>query len=641
MTRGFLSTLAGVLLLTALLLATVIGLWQSDRMERRQLKMDQRLNAIEKQLEEGTRMGPSSGTGRTGGIFGVPTPPEVTAALQDPANLLDADPVSILPPEAQQRGTLFLHQGSNPKGFNLLAETGADVSELHEFISSPLIRRQRSNPSKWDPEFAYSMVTPDDGLTYIFKLREDFYWQKPLVDDPEAFAWLDGEHKVTAHDVKFSLDMVMNDQVTGSTGLRSYFEKLESYRVIDDYTFEIKFTEKEFAQRTVALPSLLPMPEFLYAYDQFGERFDKEIIGQKFQDHWYKLGIGCGPYQMTDYESGVKIVLKRHPKYPLGGNAFDEVVYRILPDQNAPPRMLRTKELHLAYLQPGQYRTEVLNGDDSSPFKNGELEAGEWWTHSFFYIGWNLRKPLFKEKKVRQALSHAFNGDKMLDEVFLGLGARSTGPIPTFLPFYDKTVPGYPFDLDRAAALLDEAGWTDSNDDGIRDKVIDGESKEFVFDLVVYGSSDEYTTLGSIFSEDLAQIGVKMTVKAMEWSLLLKKIGDREFDAVTLAWVSGPDVDFNQIWHSSQADTPKSSNHVGFKNAEADALIAEMHTTFDFRERVKLSHRFHQLIHEEAPYTFFYTRKRPGYWQPQLDNVQFAKVRPYRNHKTWHLAPAN
>ena len=641
MTRSFLFSLLTLVVLVVLLLVTSINVWQLNRTERRLIEMERRVVEIDRALENGTFATSSGSTGPTGGIFGVPHSAEMTAALQDPANLLELDPVPTLPPEARQGGTLYLSMGSNPKGFNLLAESGADVSELYEYVSSPLIHRQRSNPSKWMPELAYSMVTPDEGLTYIFKLRDDFVWQKPIVDDPEAFAWLEGEHKVTAHDVEFMLDMVMNDQVTGSAPLRSYFEQLESYRAVDDYTFEIKFTGREYSQRSVALPSLMPLPEFLYAYDQFGERYEEEIIGQKFQNHWYKLAIGCGPYQMTDFESGVKIVLKRNPAYPLGGNAFDQIIYRILPDQNAPPRMLRTKELHLASLQPGQYRTEVLNGEPDSPFLNGELESGEWWTHSYFYIGWNMRKPLFRDKRVRQAMSHAFAGDKMLEEVFLNLGERSTGPMPTFLPYYDKTIPGYAFDLEKASALLDEAGWTDSNGDGIRDKVVDGQSVEFVFDLVVYGSSDEYTTLGSIFSEDLAQIGVKMNVKPMEWSLLLKKVNDRDFDAVTLAWVSSPDVDFNQIWHSSQADTPKSSNHVGFKSEEADAIIEEMKTAFDFRKRVDLAHRFHALIHEEQPYTFFYTRKRTGYWQKSLKNVQFAKTRPYKNHEPWYLAPAN
>ena len=642
MKRGFLSSIAGIALVTILLVVTVINVWQMNRTEKRLIAVSERLEAIESNIESGALSAPAADSPRrTGGIWGAPEPDYVVAALQDPANQLERDTVPWLPGDAKPGGTLFLHFGSDPKGFNVLAENGSDVTEVHEFVTPRLIRRHKADTSKWGPEFAYSMTTPDDGHTWVFKLREDFWWQSPLVDYAGGgFDWLKGDHKVTAHDVVFMMDMCMNAQVTGCAPLRSYYEEMEYYKAVDDYTFEIKFGKKLFSQKDIAIPSLLAYPEFLYAFDETGERYDDAIIGQKFQDHWYKLAIGCGPYQMTDYESGVKIVLERNPRYPLGGNAFDEVVYLILSDQNQPPRKLRTKELHLAYLQPGQYRTEVLDGAPDSPFKNGDLTPGQWWEHSWFYIGWNLRKPMFQDKRVRRALTHAFDADRLLSEVFMNLGARTTGPMPTFLPFYNHEVPSVAFDLDAAAALLDEAGWTDSDGDGLRDKEIDGERVKFEFNLTVYGSSNEYRTAGTIFKEDLSQIGVRMNVLPKEWSLLLKEVQDREFDAVTLAWVGGPDVSgFNQIWHSKQVDVPKSSNHVGFANAEADAIIEELEVTFDHAKRVELANRFHELLAEEQPYTFFFTRKRPGFWQPELSNVKFALVRPYRNHKAWHLAP--
>ena len=645
MTKGFLSSIAGIALVTVLLVLTVVSLWQRDRTEHRLIQLIDRLEEIESQIDSGALSGSSAAaTRRSGGIWGVPEPEYVTMALQDPANLLERDPVPWVPDNAEAGGTLYLHFGSNPKGFNPLAENGSDVTEVHEFVSPSLIKRHKTETAKWGPEVAYSMVSPD-GLTYTFKLREDFWWQAPVVDySTGEYDWLKGDHKVTAHDVVFMMDMCMNAQVTGCAPLRSYYDEMEYYKAIDDYTFEIKFTTKLYSQRDIAVPSLTPLPEFLYAFDETGQRFDPEIIGQKFQDHWYKLALGSGPYQMTDFEAGVKIVLERNPRYPLGGNAFDKVIYLILSDQNHPPRKLRTGELHLAYLQPGQYRTEVIDGPPDSPFKDGTLTGGDWWEHSWFYIGWNMRKPMFADKRVRQAMSYAFNAERQLSEVFMGLGELTTGPMPTFMPHYDRSVEGYPFDLDKARALLDEAGWTDSDEDGLRDKDLDGngEREPLEFDLTVYGSSNEFRTLGTLFKEDLAQLGVKMNVRPMEWSNLLKEVQDREFDAVTLAWVGGPDISgFNQIWHSEQADVPRSSNHVGFKNAEADAIIDELEVTFDHAQRVELGHRFHQLLNEEQPYTFFYTRKRPGFWQPELSSVKFALVRPYRNHKAWYLSRPN
>jgi ABC-type transport system substrate-binding protein len=644
MTRGFLSSMVGIALLLALLLVTAVNVWQTERVERRQLDLLRRVEALEQ--GGGDDAGLQSGRAArqpSGGVFGVPEPDYVTQALLDPLNLLDRDEDPWLPAQATGGGTLYLHLGSDPKGFNYLIENGADTTEVQEFNHlQGLIHRHKKDTTKWGPEYAYSMVSPDDGLTYTFRFRQDFYWHEPAVDWASGrYGWLKGEHRVTAQDVVFFMDMLMNPQVTNAAPLRSYFGDLESYRAIDDFTFEIKFKARKYGQRSVALPSIIPLPKFLYGHDEDGSPFDPEILGQKYQDHWYNpKGLGCGPYKFVRFEPGVVLELERDPRWPLGGNAFDRVVYVILKDQNQPPRKLRTGELHLAYLQPGQFRTEFLEGTPDSPFKNGNLEQGEWWEHSWFYIGWNQRKPFFKEKAVRHAMSHAFNGPMLLHDVFMDLGEITTGPMPSFLPFYDKSLPPWPYDLKKAAALLDGAGWLDSNGDGIRDKELDGKRVEFAFDLLIYGTSDEYRTLGNIYKEDLAKIGVKMTVKPLEWSTHLKAVEDGEFDATTLAWVGNPDVDFRQIWHSSEADQPKSSNRIGFKNAEADRIIEALELAFDNDERIRLSHEFHRLLYEEQPYTFFFTRKRPAFWQKQLENVWFALARPYRNHKAWYLAPA-
>ena len=120
--------------------------------------------------------------------------------------------------------------------------------------------------------------------------------------------------------------------------------------------------------------------------------------------------------------------------------------------------------------------------------------------------------------------------------------------------------------------------------------------------------------------------------------MLLKKVDSKEFDAVTLAWVSGPDVDFRQIWHSEQADKPQSSNYVSFRNEEADEIIETLEVEFDYDKRVELAHRFHKLVYDEQPYTFFYTRRSPFYWQKKLQGTKAQLVRPYLNVRAWYLS---
>ena len=131
---------------------------------------------------------------------------------------------------------------------------------------------------------------------------------------------------------------------------------------------------------------------------------------------------------------------------------------------------------------------------------------------------------MFSDKVVRQAMSHALPAQKLLDDVWMGLVNRVSGPMPTVKPLYNKSVPLSPYDLDKARALLDEAGWVYTNGDDTRDKMLNGVHTEFEFKLVLYGSSNEYRTLGTIYKEDLAKIGVTMIVAPMEWANLPKKI---------------------------------------------------------------------------------------------------------------------
>ena len=637
MRQGFLGSTAGLAIVAALVVLALVNTCQRDRTERRLIELGDRLDALQKSLEGGDAV--ASAGMLSGGIWGVPEPDYVARALGNPDNLVERDPTPWQGPRGRQGGDLILHFGSNPKGFNIIADRGSYTREVGYFTTQLLVTRHKDDPSRWGPGLAYSITTPDDGLTYRIKLREDFTWHEPVVDwSGGGFEWLRGEHPVTAHDLVFTLDLIMNPQVTSAAPFRSYLDTLVSYRAVDDFTVEIKFSEAQFKHRAVILVSLFPMPEFLYAFDESGRRYEPELLGQRFQEHWYELAPGCGPYRHVEYEPGSKVVLERNPDYPYGGNAFDRIIYRILRDQSQVPRQLRTGELHLGFLQPGQFREEMVAAALDSPFRDGTLSVGEWWEYSWFYIGWNLRRPPFDDVRVRRAMSHAFDGDRILEDVFLGLGKRNSGPMPAIVDSYDDSIPAVPYDLSAAAALLDEAGWVDGDGDGIRDKVIDGSRRPLEFDLSMYGASDEYRVLATMFKEDLAQVGVKMNPKPLEWTLLQKDIGDRSFDAMTMAWTGQPDQDFYQIWHSSQADEPRSSNYVGYADPEADAIIDEMATEFDHARRVELAHRFHALIAEQQPYTFFFTRKRPVFWQQALKEVRFGNVMPYRDHRFWHMA---
>ena len=166
----------------------------------------------------------------------------------------------------------------------------------------------------------------------------------------------------------------------------------------------------------------------------------------------------------------------------------------------------------------------------------------------------------------------------------------------------------WPYDLDRAAELLDEAGWVDGNGDGIREKVIDGQTVRFEFGMVTYGYRPEFIAAMEIYRNDLRRIGVVMNIEPVEWSVMIQRMNEKDFDAYTGGWVLSWDTDLYQIWHSSQADIPRGSNRVGFRNEEADRIIEESRRTFTTEGRQALFHRFHEILHEEQPYTLLVRR---------------------------------
>lgn len=567
----------------------------------------------------------------------APEPSPLAAAFADPSNLLVRQ-APWLPPEAVVGGSLMLKTGVLPRSLDFLTNTDASTSLYRSLITMSLIERHRDQPLQHAAGLAYSLRSSADGLVFVLELRQDIWWHEPAVDlDDDRYQWLAERHRVTAHDVVFMMDLMLDPTVSDTAPLRGHFSHLASYRAIDDDTLELVWTEARPSNVSLLL-ELFPLPEFLYAFDEDGRSIPPFEVGRRLSEHWYGLrALGCGPYRFVGLEPGVGLVLERNPDHPLGGNAFQVIAFRHLWDQRSWPRALAQGLIDLTELQPAEYRTWILEGAPDSPLRGESVQTGAFWTHSYFYLGWNADRPMFADRRVRLALSHAFDADRFLRDIFLGLGQRTSGPMPsTSTPFYDPTVRPVPFDLQRAARLLERAGWRDTDGNGVRDKRIDGVLVELQFDLLSYPSA-ELREVGRLYAQDLAGIGVSMTPRPSDWGSLLDAVDSGRFDAATLAWASSPEVDFFQIWHSSQADIAGSSNRVGFRNPDADRLIERMRETGDLRARTRLARRFHRLIAREQPYTFFYTRKRVVVWRSQLRNVEFQQSRPYMNPRAWYF----
>jgi peptide/nickel transport system substrate-binding protein len=248
----------------------------------------------------------------------------------------------------------------------------------------------------------------------------------------------------------------------------------------------------------------------------------------------------------------------------------------------------------------------------------------------FFYIGWNEGTLFFADRRVRLAMTHIVDRDKVVSELAKGIGRVITGPYYIDGPQNDPNISPWPHDLARANELLDEAGWRDSDGDGIRDK--DGVPFRFKFLYAV--DAIIYERLARLLKDECAKAGIDVIADPTEWSVLLPRLSDRKFEAMVMGWGGDIVEDNYQLFHSSQIGN-RGSNYVGFRNTDADALLEEIRRTINDDRRNELCHRLHRIIHDEQPYTFLYVRPELRLVDRRFENVRVHKLG--LNYREWHV----
>jgi peptide/nickel transport system substrate-binding protein len=221
---------------------------------------------------------------------------------------------------------------------------------------------------------------------------------------------------------------------------------------------------------------------------------------------------------------------------------------------------------------------------------------------SYTYLGYNLKNPLFADKRVRQAIAYAINKDEIIEGVLLGLGKVATGPYKPGTWVYNSNVKTYPYDPKKAKELLAAAGWKDTDGDGILDK----DGQPFVFEIITNQGNEIRAKCAEIVQRRLSEIGIKVKIRVLEWAAFVNDfINKRRFDATILGWTIPLDPDIYDVWHSSKTG-PQELNFISYKNEEVDRLIEKGRDTFDQKERKKYYDRIQEILAEDQPYTFLY-----------------------------------
>ena len=447
-------------------------------------------------------------------------------------------------------------------------------------------------------DLAESWDVSPNGLVITFHLRKGVKWH-------------DG-HPFTSADVLYTYQVTVDPKTP--TAYAGDFLKVKKAEAMDDYTFRVTY-DKPFAPALISWSSAI-LPRHLLD--------GKDITKSSLSRH----PIGTGPYKFKEWVTGQKIVLVSNPDYFEGQPYIDGRITRIIPDSATMFLELRAQNIGMMGLTPLQYTRQTEN----NLFRNN-FNKYRYLSFAYTYLGYNLKNPLFTDKRVRQAISYAINKDEIINGVLLKLGKPAHGPYKPGTWAYNDNVKIYNYDPQKARELLREAGWTKVNPAGILEK----EGKPFVFEIVTNQGNETRQKCAEIIQRQLKEVGIDVKIRILEWSSFVTDfINKRRFDAVIMGWTIPLDPDAYDVWHSSKT-APEELNFVAYKNPEVDEMLEKGRSTFDQKERKKYYDRFQELLAEDQPYTFLYVPEALVIVNKRFHGIEPAPLGLEHNFIKWYV----
>lgn len=464
-----------------------------------------------------------------------------------------------------------------------------EATDLTELVYSSLVKMDFAGD--YYPDLAQSWSASEDGLTWTFEL------------EPEA-VWSDGT-PVTAEDVAFTL-LAYRDW--GEFGYMSgYTTHIADVQATDDHTVVITLD--------------IPVPNFesqvIYAYilpkhiwEPFAGDLDAAVAFENAEM------VGSGPFRLKEFQQGEYYRLSANPDYYNGPPAVDEVIFQKYDNEDALVQALRAGNLDMITELPNTV-VASLRGDPTITVATG---ASRGFRDYIFNLsspeicpvddgGVCSGHPALRDRIVRQAMAHAVDKQQVVDVAELGLGTPGLGLVPAALgEFYASELEDYAFDIPLANKMLDEAGYLDTDGDGIRECPAGMDCGGRQLDIVMQIPSDIGTgpREAELLSKWWGDIGIKMTPQILEPDTVTANCCPTfDFDMLMWGWTSDPDPTFILSILNSE-EIPTGMSETAYANPEYDRLFAAQAGEMDEPTRLSMVHEMQRLMLEDLPYIIPY-----------------------------------
>ena len=435
---------------------------------------------------------------------------------------------------------------SSPANLDPRVGTDAQSERIDELIFDALLKRDEH--FNLQPSLAESWEIPDP-LTYVFHLRHGvkFSSGRPL----------------TAHDVKWTLDSIRNGSII--TPKASTFRYVQSVEARDDFTVVVHLSE--------------PYAALLWNLSDGAIGIVPAGSGVDFN----RNPIGSGPFRLVSMAQDKEVVLERNPNYWGEAAHIQRLRFAVVPDTTTRALELRkgSADVEINALTADMVATIEAKHQLAVQRAPGTIYA---------YLAFNLRDPILKDVRVRQALAYAIDRRPIIHYLWRDMARPAASVLPPQHWAYDGDVPTYGYDPGRARKMLDEAGYPAKN--GVR------------FHLTMKTSTEESTRLlAMVLQQQLRDVGIVMDIRTFEFATFYADVQKGAFQLYSLRWVGGnedPDI-FEHVFYSTSIP-PHRANRSFYSNPRVDQLIDEARRTIDQQRRKEIYAEVQQVIAHDLPY---------------------------------------
>lgn len=471
-------------------------------------------------------------------------------------------------------GTAVIAGASDLQNLNSIVNADAWT---REFIDNALFLRlvTLNSDLSYAPRLALSWRMIGDTAA-VFRLRRDVRWH-------------DGK-RTSAHDVAFTFERIKNPE-TGSPQVEQ-LANWTSAQVVDSFT--IRFSLKPHVEPLFAWTQIAIMPRHL---------LDSIPPARLRQAAFNKQPVGNGPFRFVSQRANDRWVFEANRAFPaaLGGRPrLDRVIWRVVPDNTAQITEIRTGQVDLI-IGP---RAENVATLDADPNMRALIRP----SNRYNMIVWNGKRDGLSDARVRRALTLALDRGEMLRVLRGGYGTLAASPVPPYHWAFDRTLAPLPFDTTQASRLLDAAGWTDRNRDGVREN---SAGQPLAIELKVTANNQFNRDIGELIRAQLARVGVKIDVRPVDFAVMIQDITSpaRNFDAAYLQMSTDLVLNFHDAFHSSTIDDPFHAS--SYRNPEVDRILDRAAVTGDRKAATALWKRFQRIMRDDQPMTI-------TWWSPDL-----------------------